>query len=531
MRSIWLLLLLAVVLSCLIGTGIAQQIRYLPDFTGLSSSEHLQFNGSSLAPYNSQVVLRLTPSPISNPATSTYFKVPQPVTQGFFTYFTFQMHQPTMCCNPGDGFAFVLQGATATDPTQGASGSGLTAVGSSMGGMGYSGMNNSLAVEFDILGNPWDPNDNHIAIQTCGATQFNSPVHEPGTYTIGNNNDITSCLLSQSAINTNLASVLGPTCSEDSCTDGPVHQVVIQYTPPTGQQQGLLQVYLDPPFQPNSHVPAIGAPTVLSVPYNLLYSASNPLGLVPSNVNQLYVGFTAAVENGGTTTDILNWEFTPQAPVQITLPIANGGVENDFTYGAHQLGVTYPSDFSNCQPNGPCILMTVTATPVNQQTFYMQRLQGTQFANETCIPYLQTGGNCVVYTVTCQENGQQVTCPQELETDDIAICSQFELSQSNSQITTDFLSADPIGSNNWCSIWTSFDQYEDPVMGGKGTGFSDIVATLSPTGPGPACFGGFKSLKQATKTLEKTTKVVEKNTASKSKPRTGQGSGFCPAID
>jgi len=396
-----------------------------------------------------------------------------------------------------------------------------------MGGIGYSGINNSLAFEFDTVQDDWDPNGNHIAIQTCGPTAFNSPVHEPGVYTIGNNHNVTSCLLGNQ-INTNLASNLGPTCNGESCSDGLSHEVVIEYTPPMGQQAGLLNVYLDPLFQPGTHVPVPGAPTVLSVQgYNLLYSTANPLGLQPSNLDQFYVGFTASVEDGADT-DIFAWEFTPQAPVEITLPIPTGGLENDFTFGSHQLGVTYPNGFMNdCSPGSMnCIYMTVLATPVNQQTFYTNRLMGTNFANENCIIYSQTGdNNCVDYSVTCQENGQQVTCPTEIENDDIAICTQFETPLYVSQFNTDFLEADPIGSNNWCSIWTGFMPQDPPdgIMSGKGPGFSDIVATLSPTGPGmPKCGSG--GLKEATESIKRTT-------SRRLKPRQPQGSGFCPPID
>ena len=528
MRHLRFLLLASLALPSWTAPAAAQQIRFIPDFTNANGL--LQLNLSQLTQYSGQNVLRLTP-PLkpTQSASTAYFKVPQPVQMGFFTYFSFQMHAPTQCCSPGDGFAFILQNSNATDSTQGAYGHGVGAVGAAMGGVGYSGINDSLAVEFDILTNDWDPNGNHIAIQTCGGNpaMFNSPVHEPGSYTIGNNHNVTSCLLSQNAINSSLASNLGPTCTESGCTDGPVHQVVIEYTPPaSGQQQGSLQVYLDPPFQPGSHVPVIGTPAVLNVPYNIAYSPSNPLGLQPANINTLYVGFTAAVENGGTTTDIQSWEFTPQSPSQITLPIQNGGTLTDFAFGGHQLGVTYPTGFmNNCQPgNQNCFLMTVTATPVNQQTFYMQRLMGTNFANENCIIYLQTGGNCVDYSVTCSENGQPVTCPQEVN-DDIAICSQFETSQFVSQINTDFLEAEPIGSNNWCSIWTGFQQQGTPtipdgIISGKGTGFSDIVATLSPTGPGmPKCGGGLKDL----------TKIMEKTT-SPAPAKRPQGN-FCPPID
>ena len=522
MRHLRLLLLLTPVLACLPVTAPAQQIRFVPDFTNASGL--LQLNDSQIVAYNEQNVLRLTPPAKALQFASTaFFKVPQPVTSGFTTYFAFQMHNPTMCCAPGDGFSFIVQNSNATDSTQGASGRGLKAIGSAMGGMGYSGINDSLAIEFDILENAWDPNGNHVAIQTCGGNpaMFNSPVHEAGTYTIGNNHNVTSCLLSQDAINSNLASSLGPTCNGDSCSDGPMHQVVIEYTPPSGGQPGALQVYLDPQFQPGTHVPVTGAPTILNVPYNIAFSSSNPLGLQPANISSLFAGFTASSENGGTTTDILAWEFTPHAPSQITQQIPPGGTENDFTYGGHQFGVTYPDGFMNCQPGGECIYMTVTATPVNQQTFYTQRLQGTQFADENCIIYLQTGGNCVVYTVTCQDqNGQQVMCPTE-EDDNIAICSQFETPEPVAALNTDFLKADPIGSNNWCSIWTGFTPQDppDPIVSGKGQGFSDLVVTLSPTGPGMACV---PDLTTVTNSIQSTTSGKPANP--------GGGSGFCPPI-
>ncbi|HLI63705.1 MAG TPA: L-type lectin-domain containing protein [Terriglobales bacterium] len=515
--SVFLLLLLA--------AAAAQQIRYIPDFTSATATAHLQLNGSRLFGYQSATVLRLTDPDISPPypvATSTYFKIAQPVVQGFTTYFAFQMHHPTVCCTPGDGFAFVIQNSTNTDSTMGASGKGIYAVGAATGGVGYAGINNSLAIEFDILQDPWDPSANHVAIQTCGGNLglFNTPVHLPGVYTIGNNHHVTSCLLSQNAINSNIPT-LGPTCSDGSCTDGAVHQVVIEYVPPSGQQSGSLLVYLDPVFQPGTHTPIVGSVPTLNVPYNLMYSQSNPLGLALANISSIFVGFTASMATaGGTTTDILAWEFTPQAPTLVTQIIPPGGVEADYTFGGHQLGVTYPSGFQN--PDN--ITMSVLATPVNQQTFYTQRLQGTQFADENCIIYLETGGNCVDYSVTCHDaSGQQITCPQE-PADDIAICSQFYTSEPTSQTNTDFLEAEPIGSNNWCSIWTGFqDNPQDGIITGKGTGFSDIVATLSPTGPGPQCGGGRGM------DLRKLTEEMRKITTKQVKVRQ-QPSGFCPAI-
>ena len=81
---------------------------------------------------------------------SAYFNIKQPLTSGFTSWFEFQIHSPAICCMPGDGMAFIIQNSTATDPSYGASGAGLTAVGASNGGMGYAGINNNLAIEFDI---------------------------------------------------------------------------------------------------------------------------------------------------------------------------------------------------------------------------------------------------------------------------------------------------------------------------------------------------------------------------------------------
>jgi hypothetical protein len=477
----------------LVAPAIAQQIRFYPDFSNTSApnaSNNLKFNGvSALKPWQSQTVLRLTDGATGPEQSSTYFDLQQPMAQGFTTWFQFQVHN-NVCCMPGDGFAFVIQNATGTNSSMGASGSGLTALGAAGGGLGYAGINNSLAVEFDILDDPWDPNSNHIAIQTCGGlpSLVNTPVHLPGSYTIGQDDNVTSCLLS-SAINTNIET-LGGTCNGSTCTDGAVHQVVIQYTPPAANQQlGLLEVWLDPTFYPGTHTPVQGAPTVLSVPYNIVYSPTNPTGLALGNgIGTFWVGFTASqplVSQGtGAQQDIFAWTFTTHSPTQITQVIPNGGIEANYVFGAHQAAVNYPAGFMNDNN----IKMTVLETPWNQQTFYNQRLLGTPFSNENCIIYLETGGDCVVYSVTCQNSQGIVACPEEPPpSPGIAICTKFYTSEPISANQADFLSADPIGSNNWCSIFQSISNNNDTVVSGKGTGFSDLVATFTPERQGPQC--------------------------------------------
>src|SRR5208283_2613370 len=132
------------------------------------------------------------------------------------------------------------------------------------GAMGYAGINNNLVIEFDMVQDPWDPTSNHIAIQTCGPAT-NTPVHLPGNYTIGNNSNVQSCLFSQQSISN--IPMLGGACNGESCADGPVHQAVIGYTPPSGSQSGTLQIWLDPTFQPGTHTPS--SPPLVTFPTTL----------------------------------------------------------------------------------------------------------------------------------------------------------------------------------------------------------------------------------------------------------------------
>ena len=74
-------------------------------------------------------------------------------------------------------FAFVIQGE------------GVDALGTNGKGMGYSGINNSLAVEFDTYFDPEenDPYENHISIQTRGWRHSNSEDH---LYSLGHTNNV-----------------------------------------------------------------------------------------------------------------------------------------------------------------------------------------------------------------------------------------------------------------------------------------------------------------------------------------------------
>jgi Bacterial lectin len=510
-----------VVFALMLGFGAvssAQQIRF-EDFSNtnyamqyLHQNYSQNFSGQNppspyLATYQGNSVLRLTEGTPKGPEASTvYFNVEQPLTAGFNTWFRFQTHNPTQCCNPGDGVAFIIQNAFATDKTQGATGTGIGALGAGGntnypnqgGALGYSGIANSLVVEFDILQDPWDPNSNHIAVQSCGAI-YNSPVHLQGNYTIGNNQQVKSCLLNQSQQSISSAiPMIASTCKPPGpCADGALHDVVILYTPPPkGQANGTgqLQIWFDPPFTDKTHhIVVPGTPPTISVPLTiekLLYLDTT--NCPPGTKCSAWVGFTASQPSDATAQDILGWDFSSN---QITQPVPPGGIENLFDFGPHQYGVTYPNGF--IPPVG--LLMTVTATPVERLQFYQTRLLGTMFANEQCIVYQGIGGqpqhyatgNCLLYTVTCQLNGQDVTCPQEL------MCDPINNPGACIDTSTTFFSMDPVtssnadyleapsGTNQWCSIFYSYtNQPVDGTTSGKGTGFSDLIATFRPTPSG-----------------------------------------------
>ncbi|CAM9683580.1 unnamed protein product, partial [Pylaiella littoralis] len=110
--------------------------------------------------------LRLTSS---RPASAGAGWYPREVTvgEGFDTTFTFRLSSPSLRCNTmddvythcrsrgADGVAFVVQGE------------GPTALGRSGMGLGYAGISNMLAVEFDTHYNPemLEPFENHISVQ------------------------------------------------------------------------------------------------------------------------------------------------------------------------------------------------------------------------------------------------------------------------------------------------------------------------------------------------------------------------------
>ena len=474
----------------------AQQIRFEDFSDPIAFQNLLAKNGTvTQATWNSIGVMRMTDGSSNNrpnglTASSAWFNVTQPVTSGFTSYFKFIFHNPLQCCTPGDGLAFVIQNSSSTDSSFGATGGARTALGVGNGGVGYAGIPNSIAIEFDTAQDPWDPTANHVALQTCGV-KTNTPVHLPGVYTIGNNHNVTSCLYNNDpkAIS-NVIPPLGVACGNGGCIDGIPVTVVVEYSGPPSVNPNdpyHLQVYVDPLLIPGTHTPVQTAVAQIDLKPFILDKAIT----LNNAAGATYVGFTAGYGAKPQTTDVISWEFTPHTPTQIQEMINNNGDENEFDFGNHVYGVTYPANNFNVD-------MTVNAIPIDAMTFYNTRLKNnTLFNNEQCITYLSTGGKCIVYEVTCQDPNTQQTipCPNPGENQFILTRTTYATTDPVNADNADYIKA-PIGTNNWCSIFTSFMQDAiDPTTSGKGNNFSDFVATFK-TGPGvdPQCPGTSSSL-------------------------------------
>ncbi|MGI8783778.1 MAG: Ig-like domain repeat protein [Acidobacteriota bacterium] len=230
-----------------------------PTFANFSSTAGLSLVGTAAPSGN---VLRLT-SALTDQVGAAWYSTKQNVTNGFETTFQFQITDPGGLengLNPkggAEGIAFVIQ----NNSTQALGGGG--------GSLGYGGIANSLAVEFDTWNNGGNETnnganetalkDNHISVHTNGALANNANEN----YSMGS------------------ASIASPTFS-----DGAVHIVKIVYVP------GTLKVYLD-----GSASPKLTVAVDLATKVNL-------------DSGKAFVGFTSSTGAAFEKHYILNWVFS-----------------------------------------------------------------------------------------------------------------------------------------------------------------------------------------------------------------------------
>jgi hypothetical protein len=245
-------------------------------FDDFSSPANLNLVGNAALATNR---LRLT-SAAENEVGAAWLSNRVDVANGFTTSFQFQITdrggytpdwEPGVSNNGADGFTFVIQN------------SGPAAMGLYASGIGYYGIANSLAIEFDTWNNKpsyCEPNGNHIAVQSLG-TAANRPEHcaDPGGAFANPN--------------------LGIALPAKDMSNGGIYDVRIVYMP------GLMNIYFD-----NLAVP------LLSVNVNLGTLLSLDKG------TDAFVGFTSSTGGAWENHDIIKWSYDSSVPEPGTMLLA-----------------------------------------------------------------------------------------------------------------------------------------------------------------------------------------------------------------
>ena len=215
-----------------------------------------------------------------------------------------------------------------------------------------------------------------------------------------------------------------------------MHQVVINYSGPNEATPNLLQIFIDPAFNPGTHTPVTGSIPVLSGIYNI---AANVNLLNSGSANDsAYIGFTSATGAAFEQHEILAWTYTPHSAVTQVQPLNPPGQPTTFPFGTHVYAVTYPVG----GPSTTGINMVITANAVPPLLF-TQLIANTPFAGSQCQVYDDTGGNCIIYSVSCvvAATNAVTECPATDPTLPILIKSAYN--NSTPAITPGFLQGDP----------------------------------------------------------------------------------------
>eukprot|EP01034_Spumella_vulgaris_P025158 gene25158-31581_t len=259
------------------------------------------------SPTECKVRSRLTPSGPSK-AGSMWFLDPAPVSNGFDTYFTFQIsdhskqcttnkdqyfslaHHLTCSVHGADGFAFVLQ-------LQGAPENSTSIVGQVGGQMGFGGIPNSLAIAFDTWQNQGSDTVgvDHISVQSLGHAANDALeaglLGVPRATTLADGKVHLARIAYFGDLQTKYLDQL---VASDS---------LLPYLKDNGEQKriGTLVVFLDDGIASDT--------PILALPINLSLLLDLP-------TDQAYVGFTASTGRFYEKHDILSWVWCDQQPCE-----------------------------------------------------------------------------------------------------------------------------------------------------------------------------------------------------------------------
>jgi hypothetical protein len=167
-----------------------------------------------------------------------------------------------------------------------------------------------------------------------------------------------------------------------------------------------------------------------------------------------------------------------------TSPYALSTVQNQpsqltYNFGPYNFVVNYYGDSAYTG-------LSLAAAPLSMTPgqFSTNRLTGTNYAGATCSIVNGTGGNCVVFELTCQYTATRltVTCPPPTSTSPYTFTINWDTTDNTSgwSITNTALLEAPVGTNYWDDIQTSFSptRTDDPdptTTGRTGPGYSDFV--------------------------------------------------------
>ncbi len=368
------------ILFCFNYTG--DGLSYIQDFYPYFIDPNAGTDGDAGSP---NYALQLTENAGSEDS-SIWLSIPQNVANGFDAWYAVKLTPSPSSTFTADGLAFVIQNAAGTAPgtmdpitrcTE--TGSGFTVLGEGGGGIGYCGIDNSVALEMDTFwDSPYDPedftheyayDDNHMALQSCGPGQQNSVAHL-GTpnclITLGG----TSTLVS----NPNTSAAPPVAASAVTLSDGAPHQVVVVYNGDNDSPKDYISVYLDAALNAGTHTPVAGSVPVFSGPFDI----ANYVNL---NKGTAYVGFTAATGGSFQQNELMGFSFTP----------------HDFaSANVCPSGQTTPAPCSSPLPVG---FNFSGATTVSQIQVVTQGVTGLDFqlgTGSTCVNSFSAGDSCTV---------------------------------------------------------------------------------------------------------------------------------------
>ena len=321
-----------------------------------SQAGFLHRPGTLSAPEKCSVRSRLTPSGPAK-AGAMWYRDEVPVSNGFDTYFTFQMTDHSKECtlhkdqyftqisyrscsvHGGDGFALVIHNA------EGSQREAEFQLGSNGGQMGFGGIPNSLAIAFDTWQNPGEDTlgVDHVSIQSMGSEPNDALekglLGKPRAHELADGqvhmarvkyfpelkpeyldklvaSDSLIPYLLDNGEQKRVGTCLPPTCCGNLCGTLPLplacfclflylplsltHTLTLSLsstsTPPTA---GTLVVYMDEGIA--SDVPLLAMPINLSL-------------LVKMPSDRAYVGFTSSTGRFYEKHDILSWVWCDQEP-------------------------------------------------------------------------------------------------------------------------------------------------------------------------------------------------------------------------